>query len=45
MHVTASLAIGAAEQDETFKGYAVLLDGATYVCSASRVPYTPNNHA
>ena len=43
MHVTASLAIGASEQDETCN--AVLLDGATYVCYASRVPYTPNNHA
>ena len=37
MH-TASLAIGAAEQDETFNGYAVLLDGAPYVCYASHVP-------
>ena len=36
MHATASLALGAAEQDETCN--AVLLDGATYVCYASRVP-------
>ena len=35
MHVTASLALGAAEQDETCN--AVLLDGATYVCYAARV--------
>ena len=38
MHVTASLVLGASEQDETFNGYAVLLDGAPYVCYASHVP-------
>ena len=38
MHVTASLALGASEQDDTFNGYAVLLDGAPYVCYASRMP-------
>ena len=42
MHVTASLAFGASEQDETCN--AVLLDDATYVCYASRVP-APNNLA
>ena len=38
MHVTASLALGASEQEETCN--AVLLDGATYACYASRVPYS-----